>query len=188
MAEEQANAQVAAAEAGQASAGQQEVETFDAEYVKGLRAEAAKYRKTAQEAAAKVATFEQERMTEAERVQAQVKAAQTAAETAQAELRKARAGAALATAAARQGIDPDLLAKLVDVEFDEGGQPVNIDLAVGAVLKRYPQLKPTAVTQIAASNPGRERSKLTMDEVKAMSPEEINRRWDEVSAVLASNK
>ena len=188
MAEEQANAQVAAAEAGQASAGQQEVETFDAEYVKGLRTEAARYRKAAQEAAAKVATYEQERMTETERVQAQAKAAQEAAQAAQAELRKARAGVALATAAARQGIDPDLLAKLVEVEFDDDGQPANVDAAIGAVLKRYPQLKPTVVNQVAASNPGRERSKLTVDEIKAMSPEEINARWAEVSAVLASSK
>lgn len=133
---------------------------------------------------AKVTEYERAQMTEAERMQAQAKAAQEAAAQAQAQLRQARADAAIARAAATQGINPALLARLVDVEFDEAGQPANVDAAVAAVLKEYPQLKPAPV-QLAATNPGRAPAKLTMDDVSKMSPAEINARWGEVQAVMA---
>lgn len=184
MAEEQPNGQApAGSEAGQAPA-VTEQETFDAEYVKGLRAENAKWRKAAQEAAARVTEFERAQMTEAERMQAQAKAAQEAAAQAQAQLRQARADAAIARAAATQGINPALLGRLVDVEFDEAGQPVNVDAAVAAVVAAYPQLKPAPV-QLATTNPGRAAAKLTMEDVQKMTPAEINARWGEVQAVMA---
>lgn len=129
--------------------------------------------------------YEQAQMTEAERMQAQAKAAQEAAQAAQAQLRQARAEAAIARAAATQGINPALLGRLVDVEFDDAGQPVNVDVAVAAVLKEYPQLKPAPVAPMAATNPGRVAAKLTMEDVQKMSPAEINARWGEVQAVMA---
>lgn len=163
----------------------QDPQTFDAAYVKQLRSEAAQWRKQAQEAAAKVQTFEAQQMSETEKLQAQAKAAQDAAALAQTELRKARADAAIAQAAAAQGIAPKLVAKLVDVEFDESGMPVNVDQALAAVLNEYPQLKPGAAGAASgATNPGRGR-KLTLEEVKNMTPEQINARWTEVQAVLA---
>lgn len=133
---------------------------------------------------AKVTQYEMERMTEAERMQAQAKAAQEAAAQAQAQLRQARADAAIARAAATQGINPALLGRLVDVEFDEAGQPVNVDAAVAAVVAAYPQLKPAPV-QLATTNPGRAAAKLTMEDVQKMTPAEINARWGEVQAVMA---
>lgn len=170
----------ASGEGGQAPA---QSETFDAEYVKQLRAEAAKWRTEAQAAKVKVTEYEKAQMTEAEKLQAQAKAAQEAAEMAQAELRRAKAEAAVARAAGKVGVDPNLVLRLVDVEYDAQGQPVNVDKAVEAVLAAYPQLKPASVT-LGATNPGRT-SKLTMDDVKKMSPDELNRRWDEVQAVMA---
>lgn len=166
-----------------AKGNEQDSKTFDEAYVKELRSEAAKYRKEAQDAKTKIAAFEQQQMSEAEKLQAQAKVAQEAAQAAQAELRTARGQAAIAQAAATHGISPAKLAKLVTVEFDDAGQPVNVDQAVAAVLQEWPELKPTTPT-VSATNPQRQ-AKLTLGDVKKMTPEEINSRWDEVQALLA---
>jgi hypothetical protein len=186
VAEEQPNGQApAGSEAGQAPV-VTEQETFDGEYVKGLRAENAKWRKQAQEAAAKAAEYERAQMTEAERLQAQAKAAQEAAAAAQAELRQSRAEVAVARAAAREGVNPTLLGRLVEVQFDDAGQPVDVEAAVAAVLKEYPQLKAPPV-QLAATNPGRT-TKLTLEDVKKMSPQEIIAHEKEIDALLAGGR
>lgn len=161
----------------------QEPKTFDEAYVKQLRAENAQWRKQAQEAAAKVTSFEQERMSEAERLQAQAKEAQEAAQRARTELQQARAEVAISRAAAALGVDPRKLAKLVTVEFDADGQPVNVDAAAAAVLNEWPELKQPAPVP-GATNPGRA-AKLTIADIQKMTPEQINARWGEVQAVLA---
>ena len=161
----------------------QEPKIFSEDYVKTLRAENAQWRKQAQEAAAKVQTFEQERMSEAERLQAQTKAAQETAAAAQSKLQQALADAAISRVAAKEGIDPELLSKLVTVELDDTGAPVGLEAAVVAVLNKYPQLKPAAAVP-GATNPSRER-KLTIADIQKMTPEQINARWGEVQAVLA---
>jgi hypothetical protein len=184
MADETPNGQAPAGnEVGQAPAGQ-DAEKFDAEYVKALRAEAAKYRTEANAAKAKVTQFEQAQLTEAQQLQAQAKAAQEAATAAQVELRQARAEAAIAKAAAGAGVNPALLGRLVMVEFDDAGQPTGVEAALAAVLKEYPQLKPAAQPGMSATNPGRA-IKLTLDEVRRMTPDQVNARWDEVQQVLA---
>lgn len=165
---------------------EQTPEVFDLEYVKALRAENAKWRKEAQDARARVSDYEKAQLTEAERLQAQAKAAQEAAEAARAELRKARAEAAIAQAAAKNGVNGALLGKLITVDFDDTGQPVGVEAAVSAVLNEYRELKP----QAAITNPaGAGRSaKLTMEDVKKMSHEEVNARWDEVQAAMAAQR
>ena len=75
MADETPNGQ--APEGNEGGQAPPEPKVFDEEYVKSLRAEAAKYRKEAQAAAAKVATFETERMTEAERLRRRQKRLRT---------------------------------------------------------------------------------------------------------------
>lgn len=162
----------------------QEPKVFDEAYVKTLRQEAAQWRKEAQEAKAKVSSFEQQQMSEAERLQAQAKEAQEAAQRARTELQHARAEVAVARAAATLGVDPRKLAKLVTVEFDADGQPVNVDQAAAAVLNEWPELKAPAAVP-GATNPGRGPRKLTLEDIKKMSPEEINSRWAEVQATLA---
>lgn len=132
---------------------------------------------------AKLAAYETAQMTEAQKLQAQMTAAQQAAEAAQAELRKARAEAAVAREAGKLGVDPALVLKLVELEYDEQGQPVGVAERVQAVLTTWPHLKPQAVT-VAATNPGRAQ-KLTRADLDKMSIDEINNRWDEVQTVLA---
>ena len=180
--QEQPNGQApTGGEGGQAPA--QSEERFDAEYVRQLRAENAKWRTEAQAAKARVTEFESAQMTEAQKFQAQAQAAQQAAEAAQAELRKARAEAAVAREAGKLGVDPALVLKLVELEYDEQGQPVGVAERVQAVLTTWPHLKPQAVT-VAATNPGRAQ-KLTRADLDKMSIDEINNRWDEVQTVLA---
>lgn len=137
-------------------------------------------------AKAKLSGYETERMSEAEKLQAAAKSAQEQAAAAQAELRRAKADAALARVAAKEGVDPELLAKLVTVEFDDMGAPVGLEAAAAAVLNQYPQLKPqTVAATLGTTNPART-AKLTMVDVKKMSPDEINSRWDEVKAAMAA--
>lgn len=163
--------------------GGQEPQVFTADYVKELRAEAAKNRKEAQEAKAKIAAFEAAQMSEAEKLQAAAKSAQEQAQAARQELQQARAEVAISRAAAALGVDPRKLAKLVTVEFDADGQPVNVDQAAAAVLKDWPELKPAQPTP-SVTNPQRA-AKLTVEAIRKMSPDEINARWDEVKAAMA---
>jgi len=186
MADEvEAEVQEDSPEEGQAPSGSEEGEeqSFDLSYVQKLRGEAARYRKEAQEARARVSEFEQAQLSETERLQAQLKEAQSSAEGAQQALQAAKAQAAIATAASKQGVDAALLARLVEVEFSDDGEPQGVDAAVAAVLTQYPQLKPSNGPQVPPTNP-RRKSILSIDEVKQMSADEINRRWDEVSAAL----
>ena len=173
--------QAGEAEAAQADAGQ--VERFDPEYVKGLRREAAQYRTQAKEMAAKVAAYEAEKLSETERLQRQVQEAAAQAQAAQAALRDARFETALAREAVKVGLDPTLLAKLVSPEFDEEGKPVNVGAAVAKVLETYPNLKPQPAQAGSPTNPPRQ-AKLTMDDVRKMTPAQINARWDEVQAAM----
>lgn len=157
---------------------------FDETYVKSLRKEAAQHRTEAQALKAKLAEYEQAQMTETERLRSQAEQAKAEAQAATERARKAMADAAISRAAAQQGIDPALLARLVDVEFDADGMPVNVDANVGAVLAKYPQLKPATATGVAATNPARVQ-KLTMNDIRNMTPDQINARWDEVQIVMA---
>ncbi len=140
---------------GQAPEGGQETKTFDAGYVKQLRDEAAAYRRKVKELEGKVSSFEQAQMTETEKLRAQAEAAAKQAAAAQEALRQARATAAISREAARHQVDPDLLARLVDVQFDDDGEPAGVDAAVEQVLSRYPNLRPAAGVNMASTNPQR---------------------------------
>jgi len=167
-----------------AEAAQDAGRAFDETYVKSLRKEAAQHRTEAQALKAKLAEYEQAQMTETERLRSQAEQAKAEAQAATERARKALADAAISRAAAQQGIDPTLLARLVDVEFDGDGMPANVEASVNAVLKQYPQLRPATATGVAATNPARVQ-KLTMDDIRRMTPDQINSRWDEVQLVMA---
>lgn len=172
---------------GQAPEGGQETKTFDAGYVKQLRDEAAQYRRRVKELEVKVSDFEQAQMTEAEKLRVQAEAAAKQAAAAQEALRQARATAAISREAVRHQVDPDLLARLVDVQFDDDGEPAGVDAAVEQVLNRYPHLRPAAGVNMASTNPQRKPA-LTLEEVKRMKPDEINARWDEVQLALKTGR
>lgn len=157
---------------------------FDLAAAKKLRSENASLRSRMRELEGKVTTFEQANMSEMERLKAELAAAQAQS----GELRKARAEVEISREAAKHGADPTLLARLVDVEFDANGQPANVAAAVTEVLSKYPHLKAGYGAQAATMNPGRPAPKLTMDDVKRMTPAEVNSRWDEVQAAMIAAK
>lgn len=153
-------------------------ETFDAAYVKQLRDEAASWRRKAKDLEGKVTGFETEKLTEAERLKAEMAAAKAAAKEAQEALRKARVDALIGKAATKHQIDPELLSKLVTVEFGDDGQPAEIDTAVTALLKSHPYLQAGGVS-LNTTNPQR-KGALTLDDVRKMTPQQIIARMDEV--------
>lgn len=162
-------------------------QSFSADYVKELRQEAADYRVKLKEASDKLAEFEQAKMSEAERLQAQLQAAQAEREQAATALRQARAEAAVAQAAAKHGFPVSLAVKLTEVEFDDNGQPLGVAEAVAKLATEYPQLvaqsAPTPTT--AVMNGARpKKSNLTPDDLRGKSPAWINENWDEVKNVL----
>jgi hypothetical protein len=162
-------------------------ETFDAAYVKQLRDEAASWRRKVKDLEGKVAGFEQEKMTEAERAKALAEAAQAEAKAAQEALRKARADAAISREAAKHQVDADLLGKLITPEFDDDGNPTGIDAAINDLLTKHPYLKAGGPVSLASMNPQR-KSALTMADIAKMSEAEINARWTEVEAALKANR
>ncbi len=181
---EETQSQVDTAEAPQVDA--PEPKMFDAEYVKTLRAEAAKYRKEAQAFKAEADQFKTAQMSETERLQKEAADAKAAAAQAAQMLRDARKEAAIARAAVTHGVAPDLLGKLVEVEFDDSGMPVDVDSAVGKVLATYPQLKAAAAVP-NPTNPGR-KAELTLDDVRKMTPDQINARWDDVQRAMKAGR
>lgn len=131
-------------------------ETFDAEYVKSLRDEAAKYRAKAAEHAARLKQYEDAQLSEQERLTKQAQEANQRAEQLAAALRQERARVAIAHAAAEAGVPAELVERLVDVEFEEDGR-IKTDLkkAVAGLLEKYPNLRPAPVTAGGATNPAR---------------------------------
>lgn len=171
---------------GQAPAGGGKQEVFGADYVKQLREEAAQYRRRMKELETKVSSFEQAQMTETEKLKAQAETAQAQAKAAHEALLKARGQAAISLAAVKHQVEPELLARLVEVQFDENGEPAGVDAAVEQVLTKYPNLRAGSVG-MASTNPQRKPA-LTLEDVKRMAPDEINRRWDEVQQALKTGR
>jgi len=101
-------------------------------------------------------------------------------------------------AASRLGIvDPDAAAKLLDwdtLEYAEDGSPRGVEKALQALIKARPwlagqQAQPPG-PQANPANPARRNGNpgLTIEDVKRMSPNEVTRRWAEVSKVLAGTQ
>lgn len=160
--------------------------TFDETYVKKLRDEAASWRTKAQEAANKVKEFETAQMTESDRLKAEAQQAKAEAEAAKAAARQALARAEIAKHAATAGVDVSLAERLVDVEFDDNGKPVKVDEAIKKLIEDHPQLK-SGGFGANATNSQRQRG-LTIEDIKKMTPEQINARWDEVQKVMAQGQ
>lgn len=168
---------------------EQEPEIQETAYIKKLRKENERYRKSAEEARLRVEQFERERMTELEKAQAEAKAARESLESMRTEARQARAQAEIVREATALGLHPELAQRLATVEFDDAGQPVNVKDALTELAQRYPQLRVASApgTAPAAMNPARKPA-LTVDDVKNMGTDEINARWDEVQTVMAATR
>jgi hypothetical protein len=90
--------------------------------------------------------------------------------------------------ASRLGIvDPEAAYRLLDlsrIEFGQDGRPTNLEQGLKDLIKAKPYLVHQAHAG-SPTNPSRPHTSLTLEEIKRMSPEEINSRWAEVQLVLA---
>lgn len=122
----------------------QEPESFDAEYVRKLRAEAAEYRKRLRDLEAAVKKQEEAKLSETERLQQRL----AELEKEQAEWQRERQERTLKyevmLAAGKLGIvDAEAAYKLLDlsaIEFDEDGNPTNIEKALRGLIAKRPYL------------------------------------------------
>lgn len=169
------------AQEGEATGQEPAAKTYSEEDVKALRKEAASWRSKVRELEGKVSAFETAQLSEQEKAQKTAQEATAKAQAAEAALRAARAETAIAKAAAKHQVSADLLTKLVDVEFDDAGEPVGVEAAVVRILAAHPYLKPAV--GVSPANPARV-AVLTTEQIKQMTPDEINRRWDEVQAAM----
>jgi len=91
--------------------------------------------------------------------------------------------------AARAGFaDPDDAVRLVDqgsLELDDAGNPTNLGNVLRDLLKAKPYLRSSTTLPADLGQGDRGRSTLTVEQIKAMTPDQINARWDEVQQVLS---
>lgn len=160
-------------------------ERFDTEYVRKLRAEAAEYRKRLRELESKVKADEEAKMTEQEKLQKRLAELERKESEYQRALQERVLEYEVKLHATRLGIvDPNDAYRLLDlaqVEFDDEGKPVNVDKVLKELIAQKPWL--VGNTHVSPTNPAK--TKLSLDDIKRMSEEEINRRWDEVKRVLS---
>lgn len=121
-----------------------EPDTFDAEYVRKLRAENADARRKLRDAETKVTGFEAERLTETEKLQKLADTATTRLAELETALRTERTRAAIGAAATSAGIAPALAERLIEVEYDAAGLPTGVEAAVRALVAQHPNLVTTA--------------------------------------------
>lgn len=181
----------------------QEPKVFDAEYVKELRNEAAKYRterndvqKSFEEFQTKLQSyeerikeFEKEKMTAEERQKLEFKEAVSKSQDLENLLKTTRLEAAVAKNVVKFELaDVDATLKLMDdskVQYSDDGRVTNIDDVLTATLEQYPFLKGSAkkvAVDPGATNPGRSKNNtLTREAIAAMSHEERQSRMDEIT-------
>lgn len=176
-------------------------ESYSADYVKKLRDEAAAARVKLKELEEEIKKRDNEKLSEAEKLQKAAKEAEAKAEDAERRYREAMLQNAVLLACLKPEIaivDPDAAYRLLDrsgLEFDKDGNPLNLD----DVLKKLKEKRPwlaggqqggSAPSSGGTANPNRSNSKgtLTIEDIGKMSAEEINRRWDEVQATLKAAK
>jgi hypothetical protein len=134
------NDSAAQSAANQSASTQAAEETFDAEYVRKLRAEAADYRKRLRDLEGRVKTEEETRLPEHDRLQKRLSEVERQSTEYQQTLKDRTLRYEVMLAANKLGIvDPDAAFKLLDVaslEFDEAGNPREVEKALKAGLKK----------------------------------------------------
>lgn len=163
----------------------QESQTFDAEYVKSLRAEAAKHRKEAADTAARLKALEDASLSDAEKRDkrlAELEARSAAWDTEKQELLTRQAVASVATRL--KIVDPDAAYALMDRSLItiQDGKPTNIDELLTALVKAKPYLLPPPASSGGAANPASSGVTNAPSEADAIYAQIIgggNNFWDE---------
>lgn len=156
--------------------------------LKRVRRESARYRTQLRELQSQAEEAAKAQLPEVDRLKADLAKAQAAMAERETAMAAQRLRSAVLMAAARAGFqDPEDAFRMIDVsELDvDGDQVGGVDEALAALRKSKPYLVRGAGTPaIPPTNPAGQRA-LTRDDIRAMSQDEINRRWDEVEKVLA---
>lgn len=167
-----------------------EHEKFDAEYVKKLRAEAADYRRRLRELESTVKQHEDAKLSDMEKLQKRSAQLERQLAEYERERQERTVRYEVMLAAGKLGIiDPEAAYRLLDLaalEYDEEGTPSNLEAALKSLVKSKPYLVAQPAGGGSPTNPSRGgNAVLTREDIEKMSPEEINRRWDEISRVLS---
>lgn len=158
----------------------------DADYVRKLRAEAAEYRRKLRELEAKLKADEEAKMSEQERLQKRVAELERQVIEYQEMLRRRTLEYEVKSQASKMGVvDPDAAWRLIDIttiEYDEDGRPKNLEKTLKALISARPWLLGNSAAPSPTNPP---RGGLTLEDIKRMTPQEINKRWEEIKKVLA---
>jgi hypothetical protein len=136
-------------------------------------------------------TLKQGQLSEAQKLQQRAETAEAEAKTAREQIRAANLRMAIEREARKLAIvDEDAAFRLLDlaaVQYDAASTPTNIEPLLRALVAKRPYLVGQAGGNSGSlTNPARGgNAKLTLDDIRKMGPEEINRRWDEVQRVMA---
>lgn len=190
----------------QPAGGPPEGDTFPRSYVEDLRAENKARRQAEAEKDARLAELqawkeEQELalLTEEEQRAVEYQNAVSRGDEAEARAAEYQLQYEVALRAGTLGIhDPSDAVRLLDwnaLQFDESGDVTNMDDVLKDLIKAKPYLRGAVqaitVDTPVGGNPSNDRSgsaPLTIEQIKAMSPDEINARWGEIEPVLAAQK
>lgn len=138
------------------ASGQEPQQVFDADYVKLLRAEAAKHRKEAADTAARLKALEDAALSETEKRDKRLSELETQQADWQRERQELITRQEVNAASIRLKIvDPDAAYALLDHSkiVSENGKPTNIDELLTALVKAKPYLLPPAASSGNHANP-----------------------------------
>lgn len=163
--------------------------TFDAEYVSKLRNEAADNRTKLKAAQDELKKLQDAQLSDQEKAVKRATEAEARAQAAEAKVKERTVRADVKLAAAKLNVvDPDAAYKLLDLDqitFNEAGDPTNIDKLIGQLVKDKPYLVGANGSHSSANPQTGHGGSLTVEDIRKMSSDEINRRWDEIQKVLA---
>lgn len=157
--------------------------------LEAARKEAIAERKKRQQFEARLAEIEKAQMSETERAKAEAAEAVKRAEDAEARLKALTLRSIVTERAAAAGvIDPDAAFRLLEVEFDlDGDLKAQADAAITALVaeRKYLVATPAAPATSPANGQTRTGTKLTLDDLKQMTREQISALpKEEVDSVL----
>jgi len=147
-----------------------EAKTFDAEYVAKLRKEAAEYRKKMRELEKALKAKEEAELSEQEKLQRRLAEYEAKLADLERDRQERTLKYEVKLKASKLGVvDPDAAWKLLDpaaLEFDEDGNPTNIEDALKALIKEKPYLAREPVPSVSPTNPPRKTAVFTRSQLR----------------------
>jgi hypothetical protein len=164
----------------------------DAAAAKAAKQQLAEITKQLKAAQAENDGFKREKLTAEEKLQADAKTAQERATALEQQLRATQARLEISEVARELKVKPRTAEKLIlnAVTFSDDGTPTNVRALLEAEIAADPNLvdRPAATSMPANGDSGRRNGKtLTLEDVRAMTPDQINARWAEIEPLMAGS-